>query len=358
MRLICAVALVAGLFIGMPCALRGQETVLADTALAARLERALQWIATGSYHVARRELKPLLLAPSSKEQYRDILLLAVKADYEDREYAEAYERAVEFLYKYPGDPTTDEVLFMQGVSAFHSRHSKAAIQSFDAYLASPVKREKSGEALYWRAMSRLDLGQQTEAQADLERCMNEPSAAVPRDVALMGFALSMERKGEYSQAADKLEQLLKEYPNSRLRSDAQIRLASVSLRLNRTQHALDGLETTTPGSRSQREEYLLLRAEAEFRLGQYTQAATRYRTFARDYDDSPHSRKASYGLAWSLLREGDSRGARAEFDSLASGTDTIAYASMYHSGVCASTACRARPRPIRYARRKVPYDVT
>lgn len=318
---------------GMRASLCAQVVGPADTTSATMYERAQRWMEAGSFHVARIELEKLVRRELSHETKRDVLVLLTKADFADREFEEAYQRSSEVLLANPSDPELTELQFMNGVSAFHSGRSTSAIQSLTAYIDHQPPNPKFGEALYWRAMSRLDLGDQAGTQSDLERAYNSPAAGTERDYALMGFALSLERQKEYTKSAERLEQVLSEYPNSKLRTDAQIRLASVSLRLNRPRRAVDVLNETKPRYSAQREEYLLLRAEAEFRLSLFDRAQESYRKFVDEFQNSPNARKARFGLAWSKLKRGDSAGARAEFDSLATGKDSLAFAAMYESGV-------------------------
>lgn len=337
MRWLISKGLLAGwtLVIGVlfSCTSSAQVDVHSDTSYTGILERAGQWMRSGSYHVARRELEKIVGNNTEFGRRRDVLFLLARATYEDKDYEEAYQRSSEFLKNYPGDDRSEQIRLMQGISAFHTKRSATAIASLSAYLEQSIDRSHVGEALYWRAMSELDRGDQQSSQADLERCMSDASAVPYRDLALMGWALSLERRGEYQQASDKLEQLLSEYPSSKLRTAAFIRSASLSMRLNDPQHAVKLLTGVTPQTSSQREEYLLLSAEAEFRLGSYERAESDYKAFADEFPRSPDARKAQYGLGWSHLKRGDNREAQIVFDSLSTGRDSLAYAAMFQSGV-------------------------
>ncbi len=299
------------------------------------LSRARQWMQTGSSHVARLELEKLVGREDPLGRNRDVLLLLIRADYEDREYEDAFQRAAEFFLNYPNDPDRDEARFIHGVSAFQTSRAQTAVASLTSYIDQGKDRTHRGEAYYWRAMSRLEVGDQTGAQSDLEQCYNNVSDHSYRDFALMGFALALERRGEYAKASERLDELLSQFPQSRFRTDAQIRLASLSLRLNKPGRTVELLDETKPRFTAQREEYFLLRAEAEFRLGDYIRAEADYRKFVHEFHDSPHARKAQFGLAWAKLRRGDSDGAQYEFDSLATGTDSLAFTGMYEAGVLA-----------------------
>jgi TolA-binding protein len=338
--------------------LPAQVQIHSDTSYIGILERADQWMRAGSYHVVRRELEKIVGNNSEFGRRRDVVFLLARATYEDKDYEEAYQRSSEFLKNYPGDNRTEQVRLMQGISAFHTKRSAVAVTALSAYLEQSEDRSRVGEALYWRAMSELDRGDQQSAQADLERCMTDASAVPYRDLALMGWALSLERRGEYQQALDKLEQLLSGYPASKLRTAAFIRSGSLSMRLHdplRTVKLLTGIKPETP---SQREEYLLLSAEADFRLGSYDRAESEYESFTNEFSHSPDARKAEYGLGWARLKRGDARGAQTVFDSLSTGKDSLAYAAMFQSGVLSELEGNANAAMSRFDTlvEKSPYD--
>lgn len=328
-RFLLSVALLPAGLLSVTAQLRSEDS---DT-FSGILLRAQHWMKTGAYHVARLELGKIVDKEGPPGKDRDVLLLLTKADVEDGEYEDAYQRAAEFLSIYPNDPDLSDVRFMHGVSAFQTERSQNAIASLTSYLNSLGDRRRFGEAYFWLAMSKLDVGDQAGAQNDLELCYNNASDLTYRDYALMGFALALERKKEFARASERLDELLTEFPQSKFRTDAQIRLASLSLRLNNPRRTVELLEGTRPRFRGQREEYLLLRAAARFQLGDYDRAFKEYQTFGREFGDSPRSRQAQFGLAWTRLRRGDSIGAQREFDSLATGTDSLAFAGMYESGI-------------------------
>jgi TolA-binding protein len=310
----------------------GQVPLDKDTTVAGVLRAAEQWFEVRSYHAVRQELAKIDRHSMSAEQAHQALSLLVQSSFNDHDYEEAYQHSTEFLARYPEDNRADEVQFMQGVSAFHAKRPNAAVASLTRFLDDYPDNEQRAAAYYWRAMSVLDLGDIQGAEDDLAKCFDEPSGIPFRDNALMGWALAFERRGEYALAIEKLERLLSEYPKSELRTDATIRLASVYLRQNNPMKTVELLQTVKPRGDLQRQEYLLLAAEAEFQLGSYERAEFDYASFVREFPRSPHARKARYGLGWSHLKHGDYARARTEFDSLSSGQDSLAYAAMYQSG--------------------------
>lgn len=287
----------------------------------------------GSYHVARQKLAEILRRSSFTEQNRDVLFWLVKSAFKDQEYEEAYQWASEFMLEYPNDARRVTVLYVQGVSAYQTRRLDAAVSSLGAFLKEGGDHPQRGVGCFWHAMAELDRGDTVAAQDDIHRCYDDPSARAYRDYILMGWALSLERRGDLDGAAERLERLLSDYPQSDLGTDARLRLASISLRQGRLARTLEMLGRTSPSYGSQQQEYLLLEAETNVRLGRYQAARDAYEKFTSRFSNSPHARKARYGLGWSLVKLGNLAGAQNVFDSLGRGNDSLAYASLYQSGI-------------------------
>jgi TolA-binding protein len=297
------------------------------------LNEATDWMDAGSYHVARQKLAEILRRSSFTEQNRDVLYWLVQSTFKDQEYEEAYQWASEFVQEYPNDVRRVTVLYIQGVSAYQTHRLDASASALGKFLKEGGDHPQRGAGCFWHAMAELDRGDTAAAQDDIQQCYGDPSALAYRDYILMGWALSLERRGNLDGAAERLERLLSDYPRSELVTDAQLRLASISLRQGRLARTLNMLEQASPSYSSQRQEYLLLEAEANIQLARYQAARDAYEEFASRFSDSPHARKARYGLGWSLVKLGDYARAQAVFDSLGRGHDSLAFASLYQSGI-------------------------
>ncbi len=299
------------------------------------LRDARRWMETGGYHAARQELERIFPHLRLAEDQRDVLLSLITCTFEDQEYEDAYRWAADFLREYPNDDRRNDILFIQGVAGFQTRRLEVAAAALTGYIAAEGDNPRRGAAYFWRAMCALDRGDWTSAEGDVRQCYNDSTTAGYHDIALLGWALALERHGSYRQAIDLLEKFLLEFPHSDLLGQAKIRLASLSLREGRPERAAQLLRQTEPDSRDQREEYLLLVAEADARLNRYRDAQSAYETFVDEFPDSRNARPVRYNLAWSRLKAGDIAGARREYDSLGRGNDSIAFASLYQSGVIA-----------------------
>lgn len=330
-------ALVACIAVLMPAGWRAAAQVPAveGDRLREDLRDAQRWMETGGYHAARQVLERVFPRVRLAEDQRGVILSVITCTFEDQQYEDAFRWAGDFLREYPNDDRHDDVMFVRGVAAFQTRRLDVAAAALTGYIRAAGSNPRRGAAYFWRAMCALDRGDWASAEGDVKHCYDDSTAAAYHDIALLGWALALERHGSYQAAIDLLERFLKEFPNSDLLPGARIRLASLSLRLNRPERAAQLLRQTEPDSRAQREEYLLLRAEADLRLSRYRAAQSEYETLVDEFPDSRIARPADYSLAWSRLKAGDYPGARREYDSLGRGNDSIAFAALYQSGVIA-----------------------
>jgi TolA-binding protein len=291
------------------------------------------WIGAGSHHVARQSLQSIVQRLNRLEQNRDLLILLVESSFRDRDYEEAYRWSGEFNHLYPNDVQHATALYIEGISAYQTHRNEEALTLLDRFLAEAPSDSRRGAASFWRAMAYLDRGNWAKAEDGMKECLQDSSAAAYRDYALFGWALSLERRGEYPDAALHLSRLLAQYPQSELSTDATIRLGSVLLRQNRPERTLQTLSGIQPGYDYQREELLLLRAEAAMQTGRFSEARSAYEEYSRRYDNNRFNRNALYGLAWSEIKQRDYPSARRVLDSLSRTRDSLGFAAMFGSGV-------------------------
>lgn len=312
----------------------GAAQVLPHLGESVRIEGAREWSGIGGYHAARQELEGILSRLAFAGEKRDALFLLLESSFEDQEYEEAFQWSDEFLTEYPHDSQRNTALFIQGVSAFQTKREEVIFQALDEFLRSAPGHTRRGAASFWRAMGELERGDWQSAEADVRRVYEDSSVQDYRDIALMGWGLSLERRGEYEKAAALFDKFLREFPGNRLTPEVRVRLASLSMREGRPDLAATYLrETAAP--HGERPEYALLVAESDARLGRYGTAEAAYRRFLRDFPDSRYGGTARYALAWTLLKQGDRDAARRTFDSLARGSDSLSVAALYQSGVLA-----------------------
>jgi len=303
------------------------QTVIRDD-----LIKAEQWFDTKGFHAARHELEQVYPLLSTIEEKRDALFVLLQSAFEDQEYENAYQWSGDFLRAYPNDGRLGTVSFIHGVSAFQTKRTDKAISMLDSFLSKNVDHPLRGAGLFWRAMCKLEKGDWQTAELDLENCYKDSTTRPYHDVVLLGWALSLERRGEYQKAISLLEEFIRNFSDSKLLGDATIRLASLSLRVGKPLRAVQLLDNYEP-TFTQRQEFALIRAEAYLQLGRFHESQSEYQKFINEFPKSSFNRHAEYGLAWSYVKQGNYTAAKVHLDSLGRGNDSLAFTSLYQSAV-------------------------
>lgn len=298
------------------------------------IHNAHDWKGTQGYHAARQELEQIYPTILTIEEKRDILFILLEAAFADQEYENAFQWSNDFLTEYPNDGRYNAVLFIHGVSGFQTERVDVGLMTLDKFLNEAHDHHFRGAAYFWRAMCKLDKGDTESAEEDVQFAYKDSAAKDYHDIALLGWALSLERRGEYLKAIERLEKFLNEFPRSDIIGTVKIRLASLSLRVGDPSRAAQLLGDIEP-SYPEREEYSLIQAESELQSGNYGNSQREFKKFIRDFPESKYTRKGQYGLAWSYLKQGNYTAARREFDSLGVGNDSFAFMALYQSAVLA-----------------------
>jgi len=166
------------------------------------------WSRIGAHQVVRRLASRHFVPSRIDRDNRDVTALLMETGYADRDYLEAYRWATEFLALFSSDGGAARALYVKGVSAFQLRLLDAALEAFDALLSDHPDFPRRGEVRFWRAMTRIDLGDTDGAEADLTAMMDDPASAGSREEALFGWSLSLERRGELRGSKAYLDSLL------------------------------------------------------------------------------------------------------------------------------------------------------
>jgi TolA-binding protein len=265
----------------------------------------------------------------------DIIFSIARLALRDHEDEQAYQWSTTFLTEYPHDRRQPQATLIRGISAYQTERIDTAIAALNVFLSNALDDPGHGEAFYWRGLCEIEQGDWSLAEADFRSAFRDSLANERRDIILLAWSLTLEHRGEIAEAADKLEQMMSDYPESDYIMDARLRLASLSLQRHDPRRAIELLKEVKLKYRSQREESLLLAAESNLQSSYYESAQTDFKAFLAQYGQSEFTIRARSGLAWTYFRSGDSQDARLQFDSLGAQEDTIGLRSLYQSGAIA-----------------------
>ncbi len=119
-----------------------------------------------------------------------------------------------------------EQRYQDGFNLFQSRNYKAAIEVFEALLASSSSNSLSDNAQFWIGESHYALGQYRAAVIDFEKVFTFPKSNKNPD-AQFKLGLCYVRLGESDKAREEFQRLLDVYPDSDYVSRAQQHIAEL-----------------------------------------------------------------------------------------------------------------------------------
>lgn len=128
----------------------------------------------------------------------------------------------------PGDISAGEYeqRYQEGLSMFHSREYQAAIDMFEALLASSSSHNLSDNAQYWIGESHYAQGKYKSAVIDFEKVFTFPQSNKNPD-AQFKLGLCYMRLGQSDKAREEFQRLLDVYPESEYVSRAKQHLSEL-----------------------------------------------------------------------------------------------------------------------------------
>lgn len=329
------------ILVALTSTLTAQPRTTEDRPLVRAVRSAGTLIDQQHYSRAIGELDAALDSVATGEHLADALHLLAYANFMTGRYRPALSAGRRFLADYPDDPRAPEMRYQLGVVAYQEGLEDEALNAFysvtpreDLAANSFVPHEtvpRTGEALYWIARINADRGKLDTADYYAKSSLEVPGHEFTDD-ALYLRGWIMEGREEIDTAAGMYNRLIREYPNSDLLLDAQLRLGIIDARRGNYESAIRLLNSVTPRSDRQREEQIFYLGEMSTALGRYDEAL-RYNTdFLRSYPSSPRVRQVRYSMGWALLNLNRHDEAIATFRQLENGIDSIAAASAYQIG--------------------------
>ncbi len=243
-----------------------------------------------------------------------------------------------FLNKYPQDPLRNDVAYVAAETLLQQGEHAASAEAYRKLIQADAQNPARGMWLLRQAMAHYlggkypaavellntemlslsDARQKAEAQFILGACYlfqdnidgaieqfqashKTSSSWSQADETLMLLAEAQQRKKEPAAAEATLEDLLKKYPNSRLKPQIEYRLGQIAAS-----------------------------------SGQFDEAIERYRAIVASESATGLHGFAQYGIAWSLMQQEKYEAARKELESLivAGRNDAISQEAILADGVC------------------------
>lgn len=228
----------------------------------------------------------------------------------------------------------EESLFTLGLIYFDLNRYALCRKNYMMLIYQYPNSDYIGTSMYWIGEAFAADGRLDEAVEFLTQAIEDKSSNRFKDYALYALASIYEKMGDYENAVKYYDQLLTFHSTSSLALQAQIRIGVCYFYLKDYYNSI--LELSNPDlqelSNEDLSEAIYLLANSNYRVEEYSNAATSYSEIISRFPNSQYYRNAQYGLAWSLFQQSKFNEAYDVFNTLSEGQDSIAIKSFVWKG--------------------------
>ncbi|MEX0720636.1 MAG: tetratricopeptide repeat protein [Balneolaceae bacterium] len=276
----------------------------------ARFQKAWILFRNQAYEQAQPIFESVYTEASNTELGGEALFWSADSYYKMRQFSRAAQRFDIFLKNYSGSELFGAAQYSLGWSYFEMGQFGNAVEPLENFLKDynppPIAlfpydvdtKLRIGDAYY-------ALGEYPDAIANYNKAIGaEPGG----DYAMFQVANSFYRSGRTFEAVTNFRKMLRIYPFSRLREQAQYNIAYIYLNTNNYSQAVEEFQTVInkyPGTEwAARSQYNI--GDAYYNSGEYDRAISAYKTVLDNYPKSSYIIEAINGIQYAQLSAGGS----------------------------------------------------
>ncbi|WP_290960657.1 tetratricopeptide repeat protein [Gracilimonas sp.] len=276
----------------------------------ARFQKAWILYRNQAYQQAQPIFESVYAETPDSEVGREALFWSADSYYKMNQFSSAAQRFRMYTQNYPDNEMMGPALYSLGWSYFEMGQYENAVGPLEDFLENYEKPETAlfpydtdtqlrvGDAYY-------ALGQYRQAIASYNQAIGaEPGG----DYAMFQIANSYYRAGRTFEAVSNFRKMLRIYPFSRLREQAQYNVAYIYLNTNNYSQAVEEFQTVInkyPGTDwAARSQYNI--GDAYYNAGEYERAIAAYQKVLDDYPRSSYIIEAINGIQYAQLSAGRS----------------------------------------------------
>jgi len=296
--------------------------------------------ATGLYHdgvyqLAGEQFAKFLERYPESVRRIDAFFLENECRFYQGEYDFAIQGFTEFVRKYSRSNRVPDAQFRIGDSYLKLKKPSEAIVAYKVVLDKFGDNDLAGEAAYWIGEGHLQLADYDNAVKYYSLAYENYPKNRLRDYALYAIGWTYQKESEYAKATDWYGRFLKEFPESILTQSAKVRIGECFYYSKDYNKAVEVLsqsrKTIAQDDERGQADYLI--AEANYQLGNYSDAQKGYEGFLKQYQNHKLKREVVYALGWTFLKENKFAEAAQTFALDTTGSDGLAFASLYRRSV-------------------------
>ena len=181
------------------------------------LAKNIEFYRTGRYEKAEQNFAVMITRLPSSSYYTTNYLMYTKTIYKLGKYGESIEQAKQFIELFPKSTYRDDILYVMGNSYFQLQRYGTAIKSWDRALAisdNPQLTDRLGYLISETVHYKINNNEYDELNKDISTNDGQVLLAI-------GFAEKQIAAGNAFDANEKLNQIIKQYPDSRFTARAR-----------------------------------------------------------------------------------------------------------------------------------------
>lgn len=275
----------------------------------ARFQRAWVLYSNQAYQQSQPDFEQIYREAPDSELGGEALFWSADAHYQYRNYGPAAQQYARFIQRYPNHELVGPAKYGLGWSYFMMGDFENATAPLIDFLEN---YDPPSIALYpFDTDTRLRIGDAYYAQGNYRQALeyyNRAIGAEPGgDYAMFQVANSQYRLNRNFEAVTEFRRLLRIYPYSRLREQAQYNIAYIYLNTGNYDQAIEEFQTVIsrfPGTEwAARAQYNI--GDSYYNAGNYEQAIEAYRNVLNNYPRSEYIIEAINGIQFAQLSAGD-----------------------------------------------------
>jgi TolA-binding protein len=285
----------------------------------AALQHGIALVNAENFELAAKHFPQMLNHFREHEKLSLVIYYAGLSTAKQKDWATAANYFKRVLESYPDSAFADQALYEWAWSERARKRNKEAVALYNQLLAKHPKSPLVVKVQSELAELNLDSGAQDEVIVQLTTTLKIVQDEALREPIRIQLASAHFKKGDHETAAALFEELLVDYPKSKLRASMLFQAGESRLNLKETAVARDHYSAAVKlsGIEPILAESLAMRlGETQSLTGQYKPAVGTYRDFLRRFPESQWIRNAQFGLAYALERSDNSKAAIDEYRKL------------------------------------------
>jgi len=220
---------------------------------------------------------------------------------------------------HPKSEFADQALYEWAWAERARKRNKEATALYEKLLAAHPKSPLVVKVQSEMAELNIDVGAQEKVIAELTATLETTKDEALREPIRIQLASAHYKKGDFEIAADKFEDLLVDYKESKLRASMLFQAGESRFRIKETVAARDHFAAAAKASgldETLAETVIMRLGETQALTGQHKEAAKTYRDFLNRFGESKWLRNAQFGLGYALENSDDPKKAIGEYQKL------------------------------------------